>query len=360
MEIGTSKLHKNVLINKTCYIEFIVTKNKFFYICHLFLLAVKFLLILIRIKMKNKKVEIIFNGSFLKEKSIKLKLFKKLLYFTKKYLKAKIIKTPTIQALLTENYFLRLISPLSEKIKDLENAKTISVEEIDYDERWVYSEFEYNLFKKHKKVYEKIKVIGYDRMCPKWPKFISDNSGIEFRKFLKSKNISKNDVLIPILLTYPTYVWLPDKIKYSDLIMSVIEVLRKQFPKCKILLKCKPRYDKKWFGLDQTKMELDNIFFTDFSIAVLAYHTKFATTINETSGIFDFLSLGKPIIEFSKYSVTWKKNTNFNHVWDNVPGVYFSKNTSEFFQLLNKKSIFENQNIKKNILSKFLIKPRLD
>jgi len=65
------------------------------------------------------------------------------------------------------------------------------------------------------------------------------------------------------------------------------------------------------------------------------------------------LCLGKPIIEFSKYSFSWKKITNFNHVWDNVPGVYFSKNTSEFLQLLNKKSIFENQNIKKIFYQNF-------
>ena len=198
-----------------------------------------------------------------------------------------------------------------------------TVEEMDNYNKYLFSKTKYL-------------PIGIPRLSPIWKNVKSKIGSELIDNELKKNSIeSKGNEIITILLTNPgPYYWFINDNDFSTLLDECIAEIRSYFPEPPIFCKAKPhmRYlqDQSLVDKDFSNLsKYDNVYYTYESLATLSLNTILAISIQESSGSLEFLFSGIPVIEYSRYSESWKKYLQHETPWIDVPGYKRATNSNE-------------------------------
>lgn len=166
--------------------------------------------------------------------------------------------------------------------------------------------------------------IGIPRLYSSWVPFVKNFGSEQLALALKQIGLAPN---LPrfgvVVLTNPSYHWFPNgDSDYPAMLGEVIEASRRHFPGMAILLKPKPNMRLLFEGLMAKHRLLGgDVHLIDAGLAALASRAVWAVTINESSGVFDFLCTNVPTIEYARYADHWLKITPSGSAWRSLPGL---------------------------------------
>ena len=161
--------------------------------------------------------------------------------------------------------------------------------------------------------------IGVPRLYPGWPEFISRTAEASLETELRQRGLDPKCREIAVLVVpAPEYFWFDDPRGCYRLIDDVIGRIRGHLPKLPILIKAKPQHAERFRGALPAG---DSNIVTTIGLAALATRARFAVGIQETSGIFDFLALEVPVIEYGRYSQAWLRVCPSGSAYRDFPGV---------------------------------------
>ena len=170
--------------------------------------------------------------------------------------------------------------------------------------------------------------IGFPRLYPAWQRAVAAETPRYFEREMRQLGVADAaDGVITILLTYPHFIWFREEGAFFRLLREAIEVLQQAHPGIPIILKGKTRYlGANLFG---DMMLPSGVYLSNVSLAVLASNTRLAVSIHETSGVFDFLSRGIPVVEYSEYAEAWLNLFPEGSPWLGLPGFRMAVSRSE-------------------------------
>jgi hypothetical protein len=282
----------------------------------------KFLFFLIVAKCKYKDLDVIFSKKSRPFRSgPKDWLYNNSVDIVLKVLSVNLVVPPNIQAPLTLNYIKRFDENVSRKIAALEGSEYIKVERLFLKKatHWAFTN-EHKTCLINMSCEAPIKVIGMPKLGTKWDKFLDKHASQEIHLHLQSKGIEADEKIITIILTADNYCWYPDNQSQGEALVILVEEIRKFFPNNYILVKSKYRYGD--LGAKYLKKHNLNfrILSTSCSLSSLSTRSLFAVSINETSGVFDFLCNDVPVLEFANYSTEWTSALGSLSPWIGIPG----------------------------------------
>jgi len=230
-----------------------------------------------------------------------------------------------------------------------------------HPEAFCYLNSEIELYNKYINRTTKYTPIGVPRLYSSWEKSKQYFGNELLNKELQSKGIdSESESIITIILTNPgPHHWFKKNADFFFLLESCISIIRSYFPTTPIFCKGKPHMS--WITGDfECYPQLPNVHYTYQALAVLSLKTSFCVSIQESSGIFEFLHSQIPIIEYSQYSKYWRTTYPFETPWIDIPGFNRASNEKELKNLLstiksgqmktpNKKEIAEYFSHKENL-----------
>lgn len=166
--------------------------------------------------------------------------------------------------------------------------------------------------------------IGIPRLYSSWMPFVKNFGGEQVALALKQIGLDPD---LPrfgvVVLTNPSYHWFPNgDDDYPAMLQDIIEASRRHFSGMPILLKPKPNMRMLFERLLAERQLLgQDVHLIDAGLAALASRAAWAATINESSGVFDFLCTNVPTIEYARYADHWLEITPAGSAWRTLPGL---------------------------------------
>lgn len=168
--------------------------------------------------------------------------------------------------------------------------------------------------------------IGIPRLYDSWIPFIKDFGAAQVSLALKQIGLAPElQRFGVVVLTNPSYHWFPNGDRdYPEMLREIIDVSRRHFPGMTILLKPKANMRALFDSLlTQQQILAEDVRLIDAGLAALASRAAWAATINESSGVFDFLCTNVPTIEYARYADHWLKITPAGSAWRSLPGLEY-------------------------------------
>ena len=166
----------------------------------------------------------------------------------------------------------------------------------------------------------KFSAIGTPKLLDEWSAHVSQQSSRYVdHELLSMRPEMRRATIATIVVPAPGFFWFdtPDGCYRS--VNEIVEAFTAQMPDCPVLIKAKPQH----LQLFETNLSVkrDNVRLTTLGLAVLAGRSRVAFGIQETSGIFDFLVLGVPVIEYGLYTKAWLEVCPGGSAYRDFPGV---------------------------------------
>lgn len=179
---------------------------------------------------------------------------------------------------------------------------------------------------------EKQTAIGLARLYPSWKRFLSLESVDTLSQTLEEAGLPPDLLSFGVvILTNPDYFWFPNgRSDYPEMLSNIIAASRKYFPGLPILLKPKPQ-SRDLFErlLREYDICAEDVKLIDVGLSTLTARASWAATINESSGVMDFLCTDVPTVEYSRYSQTWLDISPSGSAWRGTPGLTYVLTTDE-------------------------------
>ena len=137
------------------------------------------------------------------------------------------------------------------------------------------------------------------------------------------------------MVTNPDYPWFKRDHNFFSLLEEAILSIRSFFPNEVILLKAKSEIFDAIQNYEALRKH-SKVYLYDRSLASLSDHSIFCLSIAESSGIFDFLTAGVPVIEYSDYCDEYLEVSPEVNPWIGTPGFFVSHNVDDLRGLIKK------------------------
>jgi hypothetical protein len=171
--------------------------------------------------------------------------------------------------------------------------------------------------------------VGIPRLMSSWPSVVRSIGDECLRAELLERGLSPDTPSIAtIILTNPDFYWFPDKGTSRRLLDEAIKSIREEFPDIPIFLKAKSSMVRLFGDLIENDRN-SNIYFTTLGLGALASRSCLAISIQESTGIFDFLTMEIPAIEYSNYSDIHIEIYPERTPWKDVPGYTICESPDE-------------------------------
>jgi hypothetical protein len=164
-------------------------------------------------------------------------------------------------------------------------------------------------------------VIGTPPLNSEWQRYVRSKAASYVDSEVAGMPSRAQDAsIVTIVVPAPEYFWFDDTDGCYQLVDEAIELIGELLGENTIvLIKTKPQHFEK-FGR-KLKFGNRNVKLTTLGLSVLAAKSRLALGIQETSGIFDFLVMGVPVIEYARYSKEWLKVCPDGSAYRRFPGV---------------------------------------
>lgn len=175
--------------------------------------------------------------------------------------------------------------------------------------------------------------IGLPRLYSSWHAYLSEWGRKAFADEAKRIGISQDAQVVTVILTNKDYIWFDSETAYQEALIECLLCIRSHFPEIPVLLKCKAldiyrqQQDE---VLDLVGGRFEGVYPTACGLCVLATRSVLALTINESSGAFDFITQGVPVLEYAIYNETWRESFPEGGAYSQTPGVYVANGPREF------------------------------
>jgi hypothetical protein len=300
---------------------------------------VKFIafLVLIGIKYQNKFVLINWPKRG-KNQAFKHRLLHKIILFTARCIGARVYSFPGIQAPYTKAFLERTSAEGAKKIsrfeKRLEGEGIISSP--DRANKLVFTDEHKRYLHEMYGFEDNVHCIGIPRLFACWQNYRKKYGQIDYQRTLKEIGVaSTNEKVITILVTNPDYPWFKRDHNFFSLLEEAILSIRSFFPNEVILLKAKSEIFDAIQNYEALRKH-SKVYLYDRSLASLSDHSIFCLSIAESSGIFDFLTAGVPVIEYSDYCDEYLEVFPEVNPWIGTPGFFVSHNVDDLRGLIKK------------------------
>lgn len=180
--------------------------------------------------------------------------------------------------------------------------------------------------------------IGIPRLYPTWRKTLAETAEPFLERELERLGLAKDTPrIVTIILTNPSYYWFPEPGSYERMFSVAIARIRDAFPDAPILLKAKPQMLSSFAVIKEQYCTKDpTIGLTSCGLSVLALRSVLALTINESSGVFDFIVAGVPVIEYGAYSsISADDGFGPASAWRDFPGLAYVEDESALQNAIN-------------------------
>ena len=182
----------------------------------------------------------------------------------------------------------------------------------------------------------RVHAIGIPRLFASWQTYRKKYGQIDYQRTLSEIGLESTDEkVITILVTNPDYPWFKKDHNFFSLLEEAILSIRSYFPNEVILIKAKSEVFNAIQKYEAPRKH-GNVYMYDRSLASLADHSIFCLSIPESSGIFDFLTAGVPVIEYSDYCNEYLEVFPEVNPWMGTPGFFVSHDVEELRALINK------------------------
>lgn len=335
--ITSSHIHKKIFNEYTKVLNFFPKNRSKLFILDYFkqiICVAKFIAIMVILSIKYKNIHIFINWpSKGKNQSYKNNLLYRVIIFMSKIIGGNIYSFPGIQAPFTTPLLERLYGYGAEKISNFEKRAEKNIKKIirtpETQDAIVYTEEHKNALINIYGIKNKIYKVGIPRLYPSWQDFLKKHGMIDYNSTLKALNIKEdNEKIITILVTVPDYDWHKEGHDFYSLLDEAIIVIKLYFPNKKIFIKAKPHLYE-IFQNHEIFNKNNNVYFYKLSLASLTQRSLFCLCIQESSGIFDFLTTGIPVIEYSDYNDEYIKMYPGVNPWKGCPGFFMAHETSK-------------------------------
>jgi hypothetical protein len=177
-------------------------------------------------------------------------------------------------------------------------------------------------------------VIGTPPLNSEWQRYVKSKAASYVdREVADMPSRGQDESIVTIVVPAPEYFWFDDADGCYQLVNEAIDLIEKVFGENTIILiKTKPQHFEK-FGR-KLKFTNRNVKLTTLGLSVLAAKSRLALGIQETSGIFDFLVMGVPVIEYARYSNEWLKVCPDGSAYRRFPGVTHIEEKNELSRVL--------------------------
>jgi hypothetical protein len=205
-------------------------------------------------------------------------------------------------------------------ILKVNGAKKEDYPKIKVDQAICYREVEISTLRPRFASGTKFSVIGTPKLLDEWSAHVSQQASRYVEGELSHLPLaSRQSRIATIVVPAPGFFWFdtPDGCYRS--VNEIVEAFTTQFPDCPVLIKAKPQHlhlFKKHLAVRRENVQL-----TTLGLPVLAGRSSVAFGVQETSGIFDFLVLGVPVIEYGRYTPQWLEVCPSGSAYRNFPGV---------------------------------------
>ncbi len=272
-----------------------------------------FSLLLMRRRLTCRKVVSVFGGH---DKSRRGRLIERLASVL-----GEVYIFPATQAVITSAYERRLSLEYWQKLIELGVKSQHVVADRPPRKAICYVPDEVSRIQRVRFPGTEISPIGLPRLYSTWPSVVADLGDDALRGELTARGIAGDtERIATIILTNPDYFWFPDKSTSSRLLRESVTTIRLHFPDVPIFLKAKADMVQLF---DQAVADIgdDNVHFTTLGLAALASRSILAVTIQESTGTFDFVTVGVPAIEYACYSETFTSIYPEKSPWRDLPGL---------------------------------------
>jgi hypothetical protein len=174
--------------------------------------------------------------------------------------------------------------------------------------------------------------IGVPRLYPGWKTAVERHAPVAVAAALVEVGLPQDTPRFGVvILTTPDYFWFNDPATdYVRMLREIIVSHRRHFPGLPILLKPKPAHRPRFEALlTEHAILADDVKLVNAALSALATRAAWALTINESSGVFDFVTLGVPTLEYASYSKKWLDIYPAGSAWRVLPGLRFLETPEE-------------------------------
>lgn len=152
--------------------------------------------------------------------------------------------------------------------------------------------------------YKNSLILPFPSMQKWWADFVKNNPP----KYSNRKIDNAREIISVILLRKGNFYFREDS--DVDILMDeTVKVIRKYYPKTLIVLKPKFEFNKYWLNEKDVKERYqdDLITLSYDPVTLLALKTKFTVSTCQSSACYFMLQRGIPVIEYGRYSDTWRE-----------------------------------------------------
>lgn len=189
------------------------------------------------------------------------------------------------------------------------------------------------LIQAHREENAQLYPIGLPRLYGGWRQCL-ESLGQKYLKLEKQRmGWSEDARFAVIILTTPDFIWFDNRETYFVMLDQAIECLRREFPGIHIVLKAKAKFQATFGDIEQRYGSPD-IRVSSCGLAVFAAEAVVALTVNETSGVFDFIVAGVPVVEYGSYNAKWQSIHHAKSAWIDLPGLHYVETEQELTNTL--------------------------
>ena len=162
--------------------------------------------------------------------------------------------------------------------------------------------------------------IGLPRLYKHWPlaKEVFAKKLIEQEFHSHGLDVATPKIVV-LIASNPEYFWVPSIKVYFELVEGAIKAIRQSDSNIPIFISLKSKLIVKFKHYFENVLSFENIFFSQAPLVVLSSRTKFALSIYESSGVYEFLSSNIPCAEYSQYSSQWLETYDTQSAWADEP-----------------------------------------
>ncbi len=174
--------------------------------------------------------------------------------------------------------------------------------------------------------------IGIPRLYGSWIPFVQSHGSRHVSMDLAAAGLNRDlQKYGVVVLTNPRYHWFPNgDSDYPAMLHEIVAASKRHFPAMPILLKPKANMRRLFDELLTKEGILGNgVYVVDTGLAALSSRAVWAASINESSGVFDFLTSNVPAIEYARYAPHWLEITPRGSAWRTFPGLRYVESVDQ-------------------------------
>jgi hypothetical protein len=199
-------------------------------------------------------------------------------------------------------------------------AKDADHPKLKVDQALCYREVEIPVLRPRFVPGTRFSAIGTPKLLDEWSAHVAEQASYYVEDELSHMPSSMRSAMIAtIVVPAPGFFWFDKPDGCYRAVDEIVEAFTAQMPDCPVLIKTKPQHLHLFEQNLRAKRE--NVRLTTLGLAVLAGRSQVAFGIQETSGIFDFLVLGVPVIEYGRYTPAWLEVCPGGSAYRDFPGV---------------------------------------